>query len=100
MEGSMKLLVQWVELRGGYTGQVAFRTDVIDQDTGKIVGFVDAERSPAKRHISLFGGKYQGHFSGNNSKVEFDAFAKGVEAVLNHPAQACDDQNHALHTTE
>lgn len=80
----MKLLVQWVELRGGYTHPVAFRSDVIDRDTGKVVGFVDAERSPAKRHISLFGGKYQGHFSSNNSKDECVAFAKGVEAVLNH----------------
>lgn len=77
----MRLLVQWVDMRGGYATQVSFKTDVIDQDTGKIVGFVEAERSPAARHISLFGGKYQGDFK---SPEQCDAFAKGVEAVLNH----------------
>lgn len=89
----MRLLVQWVELRGGYTGPVAFRTNVIDQDTDKIVGFVDAERSPARRHISLFGGKYQADFSGSSSKIECDAFAKGVEAVLSHIVAAEEEQS-------
>lgn len=58
----MRLLVYWIDMRGGYVGPAAWRTEVIDQDTGRKVGFVDAERSPAKRHISLFGGKYQGDF--------------------------------------
>ncbi len=80
----MKLLVQWVDLRGGYTEPVAFRTKVLDQESGKIVGFVDAERSPATRHISLFDGKYQAVFSSSSSRLQCDAFAKGVEAVLNH----------------
>ena len=88
----MKLLVQWVDLRGGYAEQVAFRTNVVDQESGKIVGFVDAERSPATRHISLFDGKYQAEFSSPRSIYECDAFAKGVEAVLNHMI-ASNDQN-------
>jgi hypothetical protein len=77
----MRLLVEWVDMRGGYMSRVAWRTDVKDQDTGKKVGFVEAERSPAARHISLFGGKYQGDFK---TPAECEAFAKGVEAVLNH----------------
>lgn len=77
----MRLLVKYVNMRGGYMSQVAFRTEVIDEDTGKTVGFVDAERSPVKRHISLFDGKYQGDFT---EREECKAFAKGVEAVLNH----------------
>jgi hypothetical protein len=88
----MKLLVQWVSLRGGYTEPVAFRTDVVDQESDKIVGFVHAERSPATRHISLFNGKYEAEFSSPISHHECDAFAKGVEAILNHMT-ASDDKN-------
>lgn len=77
----MRLLVQWVDMRGRYPSPMVWRTDVIDQDTGNRVGFVDAERSPAARHISLFGGKYQRDF---RTPEQCDAFAKGVEAVLNH----------------
>ena len=82
------MLVKWhVDMPGGYTSEVAWRSNVIDQDTDKKVGFVDAERaaihseSPAKRHVSLFGGKYQGDFV---KREECDAFVKGVEAVLSH----------------
>ncbi len=46
-------------------------------------------RSPAKRHISLFGGKYQGDFV---KPEECDAFAKGVEAVLSHMTAVNEDQ--------
>jgi hypothetical protein len=88
----MKLQVQWVDMRGGYMSQVAWRTDVIDLDTSKKIGFVDAERSPATRHISLFGGKYQAIFSSTASRQECDAFAKGVEAVLNHMVAADEKQ--------
>ena len=80
----MKLRVHWVELRGGYTESVAFKTDVIDLDTGKVVGFVLAERSPATRYISLFDGKYQAEFSSSNSRRDCEIFAQGVEAVLDH----------------
>ena len=91
----MKLLVQWVDMRGGYPTRVMFETDVIDEDTGKKVGFVEAERSPAKRSISLFGGKYKATFNSNVSHLECDAFAKGVEAVLNHMVAADEEQKYS-----
>jgi hypothetical protein len=88
----MKLQVQWVDLRGGYADSVAFETKVIDLDTGKTVGFVHAERSPATRRISLFNGKYQAEFSTQNSRRDCDVFAQGVQAVLTHMiASDCDD---------
>jgi hypothetical protein len=80
----MKLYVKWANLRGGYADPVAFETDVVDTETGKKVGVVHAERSPAFRHISLFGGKYQAVFSDATSSRDCDVFAMGVEAVLNH----------------
>jgi hypothetical protein len=79
-------------MRGGYGTRVFARTNVIDQDTGKTVGFVDAERSPIKRHISLFDGKYQGSFEDGE---QCGAFAKGVEAVLNHMTEATEEQAEA-----
>ena len=85
----MKLLVKWVDMRGGYRDPVAWEPEVIDQDTGKQVGFVHSERSPATRHISLFGGKYQGDFK---LPAECEAFARGVEAVLNHMTAADEEQ--------
>ena len=62
--------------------------DVVDLDTGKTVGRVTSgnreykgnQRFPS-RSISLFEKKYIGQF---NSNEECAAFAKGVEAVLNH----------------
>jgi hypothetical protein len=59
----------------------------MDEDTNKEVGFVEATRSPITRHISLFGGKYQGDFK---TPEECAAFAKGVEAVLNHMVESPD----------
>jgi hypothetical protein len=88
----MKLQVRWVPLKGGYGGSVAFETNVIDLDTGKIVGLVHAERSPATRHISLFNGKYQAEFSDSTSRRDCEVFAMGVEAVLNHMIES-DDRN-------
>jgi hypothetical protein len=84
----MRLLVYWVDMRGGHVLPTFWDTDVIDQDTGKKVGFVRSEKSPAMRHISLFGGKYQASFTSNFSHQQCDAFAKGVEAVLNHMTAA------------
>jgi hypothetical protein len=83
----MKLVVYWTDTRGGYMSKVSFRTEVIDEDTGKEVGFVEATRSPIERRISLFGGKYQGDFE---THEECKAFAKGVEAVLNHAVEVPD----------
>lgn len=81
----MNLRVFWVDLRGGYASNVSFRSEIIDEDTGKEVGFVEARRTPATRHISLFGGKYQGDFT---TPDECDAFARGVQAVLTHMISA------------
>ncbi len=83
----MKLVVETVNMRGGYQDTEAWTTKVIDEETGQTAGWVHNQRSPgslAFRHISLFGGKYQAEFSSNNSILECHAFAKGVEAVLNH----------------
>ena len=77
----MKLLVPFVDLRGGYSTDVGGYFDVIDQETGKKVGFLHASRSPRARYLSLFGGKYCADFDGHPECV---AFAKGVELVLNH----------------
>jgi hypothetical protein len=77
----MKLLVQWVDMRGGFIEPVTFTTDVIDETSGTKIGFVEASRSPRERRISLFNGKYVSVFE---SREECYAFAKGVEAVLNH----------------
>ena len=83
----MRLLVNNVDMRGGYQGAQAWKTDVLDEETSKIVGYVHSQREPdstAFRLISLFGGKYQAEFSSTVSGSECAAFAKGVEAVLNH----------------
>jgi hypothetical protein len=84
----MKLKVIYVDMRGGYGGQNVWETDVIDEETGRKVGFVHQENKPAKRFISLFGGKYVGNFDDVDRCV---AFAKGVEAVFNH-ALATDEE--------
>jgi hypothetical protein len=61
---------------------------VIDLDTGNVVGSISISQGmwiggtrSHTRHISLFGGKYAGSFDRHDECV---AFAKGVEAVLNH----------------
>ncbi len=77
----MRLVLEKVEMRGGYIGDYFWPTEVIDEDTGKKVGVLRHERSPAARHISLFGSKYQGSFK---TFEECEAFARGVEAVFNH----------------
>jgi hypothetical protein len=84
-EGPMRLDCAFTTMRGGWIGRVEFQEDLItDNDTGKVVGFVKASRSPATRHVSLFGGKYQGDF---RTIEECCAFIKGVEVVLNHVVQ-------------
>jgi hypothetical protein len=64
------------------------RFGVKDLETNKTIGFVQArqgmtlsETRHPNRNISLFGGKYEGSFETHDECV---AFAKGVEAVLNH----------------
>jgi len=85
----MRLALQHIDMRGGYLEAVAWETEIIDQDTGKKVGTIYHETKPAKRHISLFGGTYKGDFISAN---ECTAFAKGVEAVLNHMVAAEEEQ--------
>lgn len=92
----MKLVVEIVNMRGGYQGTEAWETKVVDKETGKTVGWVHNQRSPgsfAFRHISLFGGKYEAEFSSNDSASECRAFAKGVEAVLNHMVDTREESN-------
>jgi hypothetical protein len=50
----MKLVVYWTDMRGGYVSNVSCRTEVVDKETDKEIGFVEASRSPIARHISLF----------------------------------------------
>ena len=76
-----------MDLRGRYASKVSFRSKVIDEDTGEQIGVVEETRSPPRRRISLFGGKYHGDFT---KPEECAAFAKGVEAVLNHMAELPD----------
>jgi hypothetical protein len=85
----MKLRVPWHDIRrlGG-----SIRSDsVIDEDAAKSVGYVlhSAHSDGIRRRISLFGGKYEGsfatHYEGSfATHEECVAFARGVEAVLNH----------------
>jgi hypothetical protein len=72
----MRLKVPYVDLRRvlGSHGE-----SVVDEDTGKSVGQVTYYRGE-NRTIALFG-KYHGQFK---TDEECAAFAKGVEAVLNH----------------
>jgi hypothetical protein len=79
----MRLSVKSINMRGGYR-EAEWESEVIDEETGDIVGWVRSETSPAWRRIWLLGGKYQADFSSTNSRLECEAFAKGVEAVLNH----------------
>jgi len=85
----MRLELEKVDAR---TLRAGADKDVIDRETGKVVGFVSyrngeggwlephVERSPSRR-ISLFDGKYVDKFESHKECV---AFAMGVEAVLNH----------------
>jgi hypothetical protein len=59
---------------------------VMDSDTDKAIGLVQGHQGPSlgpslRWSISLFDGKYEGVFERHDECV---AFAKGVEAVLNH----------------
>jgi hypothetical protein len=54
---------------------------VTDEDSGRCVGSISHSHHPKGRLISLFDGKYVGSFERYDECV---AFAKGVEAVLNH----------------
>lgn len=62
---------------------------ILNEESGEQIGHIenrrgynysDGERQPS-RFITLFGGKYTGHFE---THEECAAFAKGVEQVINH----------------
>jgi hypothetical protein len=82
----MRLKVPKVSLRSIHNSG---ERGVMDEDTGKTVGQLlfspntshMATHKQTRRQIHLLGGKYVGNF---NSHDECVAFAKGVEAVLNH----------------
>jgi hypothetical protein len=85
--GVMRLKVPRIDER---TLAGNLRRSVTDEDTDKTVGYVQGkqgsssrslDRHEPSREISLFGGKYMGSFATNK---ECEAFAKGVEEVLNH----------------
>lgn len=81
----MRLVLRNIELRGGYADKTAWEPEIVDLDTGKVVGSYYQENKPRLRRVTLFGGKYVGEFA---THQECDAFAKGVEAVLNHMTAA------------
>jgi hypothetical protein len=72
--------------------------DVIDQDTGKIVGHIMSEGngrySSGGIKISLFDGKYSITV---DNREKCWGFVKGVEAVLNHMTEV---QERATQVTE
>jgi hypothetical protein len=56
----MRFEFKSVDMRGGYPEPVVWESEIIDQDSGKKVGALYEEMKPAKRCISLFGGKCVG----------------------------------------
>ena len=77
----MKLKFCWHPMRGNHLSPIEVKSDVVDEDTDKVVGYLIEKTPPIERTISLFGGKYVGVFK---KQEECAAFARGVEAVLNH----------------
>jgi hypothetical protein len=68
----------------GRTRMADFPHKVMDSDTDKAIGSIQGHQGASLGQswsISLFDGKYNGAFESHNECV---AFAKGVEAVLNH----------------
>jgi hypothetical protein len=68
----MRLQAEHIDMRGNYPADVCWPSNVVDLDTGKIVGHILNER-PRLRRVSVFDGKYQGDF---RSSEECDAFLK------------------------
>jgi hypothetical protein len=73
----MKIEIPVVDLRHQTLGGRA----IIDAETGKIVGQFSFGHQQGRTVLSLFDGKYHGTF---DTHEQCWAFAKGVEAVLNH----------------
>jgi hypothetical protein len=75
-ETCMKIQIPLVDLRR----QVSGSEPIFDADTGRDIGAFRYGHQGG-RTVSLFDGKYQGSFE---THEECCAFAKGVQAVLNH----------------
>jgi hypothetical protein len=72
----MKIEIPVVDLRHQMSGG----RPIIDSETGKTIGMLDYGHQSG-RTVSLFDNKYRGTFENHE---QCWAFAKGVEAVLNH----------------
>ncbi len=55
------------------------RSDVLDANTGAVIGSIVERPSQAERAVSLFGGLYEAEFK---TAQECVAFAAGVQAVI------------------
>jgi hypothetical protein len=73
---AMKIEIPVVDLRRQMDGV----RPITDAETGKTIGILDYGHQSG-RAVSLFDGKYRGTFEDH---AQCWAFAKGVEAVLNH----------------
>ena len=76
----MRIKVPKVARRGA---MATITHQVLDLHTGNPIGYLEIRRQPnaPSLYISLFGGNYVGGFG---SFGECNAFAQGVESVLNH----------------
>jgi len=77
----MRLVPQHIDMRGNYPDPMVWNTNIVDEDSGDEVGTLVHETRPAKRTVSLFGGRYKAEFK---TAEEYEAFLRGVEAVYNH----------------
>jgi hypothetical protein len=75
----MKIEMPVMDLRHQMSGG----RPIIDSETGRTIGMLYYGHGTG-RTVSLFDGKYQGIFE---EHTQCWAFAKGVEAVLNHMVQ-------------
>ena len=72
----MNITIRYSDMRG-VRGK--FTWDVVDADTGKIIGSLTEKSPQIERTISLFGGTYEHAFK---TPDECLAFALGVQAVI------------------
>jgi hypothetical protein len=57
----MKLRVYWTDLRGGYVSSVSFRTEVIDEEMNKEVGFIYKAANHAEHDCAGLAETIPGH---------------------------------------
>lgn len=89
--GGIQMRLKLERVEGYYTGRTSYQYGVFDELTDKCVGIINIDRYIGKRRVTrtveLFDRKYRGSFDTHAKCV---AFAKGVEAVLNHILKAKD----------